>query len=73
MLLAVMVLLYTTELHELAKLPRLVNHFNQHRQEWVSFILLHYDGTESDDPDADTDRQLPFNRTRDRFLTASPM
>ena len=60
MLFAVVVLLYTTELHELAKLPVLLHHYQQHQQELVSFIQLHYNETTPNDPDADTDQQLPF-------------
>lgn len=54
-----------TELHQLFKLPFLVTHYQDHRQEDPSltlaeFLRVHYFGQHPADNDDPEDRQLPF-------------
>jgi hypothetical protein len=54
-----------TELHQLFKLPVLVQHFKEHQQEdkdisLVKFIIMHYFSGSPRDKDYDRDMQLPF-------------
>lgn len=55
-----------TELHELFKLPQLVEHFIEHKSEdkkttFLDFLVLHY----SDSNHSDEDTQLPFKSHHD--------
>lgn len=58
-------LLSTTELHQLVKLPVLIEHFIEHRQEnknitlW-GFLYMHYAQSDDKDGDYDKDMKLPF-------------
>jgi len=55
----------TTELHQLLKLPFLVEHFVEHKEQnnqmtlW-QFLCLHYAQDDQKDGDYDKDRKLPF-------------
>jgi hypothetical protein len=54
----------TTELHELIKLPLLIEHFAEHRQNqhitlW-QFLYIHYAMGDVKDADYDKDMKLPF-------------
>ncbi|ULQ57051.1 hypothetical protein KJS94_02420 [Flavihumibacter rivuli] len=54
-----------TELHQLVKLPVLVEHFREHRKadpgiSLVDFLVLHYKAQQNPDSDYQKDRQLPF-------------
>ena len=54
-----------TELHQLLKLPVLLHHFAEHKQEdknisLFSFIIMHYFKGNPVDKDYDKDMQLPF-------------
>ncbi len=54
-----------TEIHQLLKLPGLISHFREHREEdpsmnLISFLKLHYSGTHPQDRDEDKDSELPF-------------
>jgi hypothetical protein len=57
-----------TELHQLLKLPVLVQHFIEHRAEnnnisVTDFIILHYFSGNPKDKDYERDMQLPFKTT----------
>ncbi len=57
-----------TELHQLLKLPVLVQHFHEHQQEdknvsLLRFIIIHYFSGSPKDKDYDRDMQLPFKTT----------
>jgi hypothetical protein len=61
-------LLSQTELHQLLKLPVLVQHFIEHRAEnkdisVTGFIILHYFSGNTKDKDYERDMQLPFKTT----------
>jgi hypothetical protein len=54
-----------TELHQLLKLPVLVQHFGEHKKEdknitLLRFIVMHYLNGTPRDKDYDRDMQLPF-------------
>lgn len=54
-----------TELHQLLKLPVLLQHFQEHKKEekdisLFRFIVLHYFSGSKKDKDYDRDMQLPF-------------
>jgi len=55
----------TTELHELIKLPLLIEHFAEHREQnkhitsW-RFLYIHYAMEDVKDADYDKDMKLPF-------------
>lgn len=54
-----------TELHELFRIPLLLEHFREHRQEDPSltlfeFLVIHYSGNHPADNDDGDDEQLPF-------------
>jgi hypothetical protein len=65
----------TTELYQLAKLPLLVEHFNEHRQEnsnmtlWA-FLCMHYDYAAKKDEDYAKDMTLPF-KANDSMIHAT--
>ena len=58
-------LISTTELHQLAKIPLLIEHFEEHQQQnnqltFFDFLNLHYSGEEKIDADHEKDMKLPF-------------
>jgi len=58
-------LLSTTQLHELLKLPVLVEHFIEHKQQdpkmnFLEFLCMHYAHGNVRDADYDKDMRLPF-------------
>ena len=58
-------LLSSTELHEIVRLPLLLEHFVEHKQKngdvsFVVFIALHYFAGDSKDGDYQRHQQLPF-------------
>lgn len=62
-----------TELHQLLKLPVLVQHFKEHRQEdkdisLLRFIVVHYFSGNPKDKDYERDMQLPFKTTECSLL-----
>ena len=67
-------LLSTTELYQLVKIPCLVQHFIEHREQdrnislW-RFLCMHYAGDDIKDADYDRDMKLPF-KTHDGCTTA---
>ena len=66
----------TTEMHELLKMPLLIDHFIEHRSEsaglsFWDFISLHYGQGEVRPPDYDKDMKLPFKSTPEITCTAS--
>src|SRR5690606_6010804 len=56
---AIVYMLATTPLVEVLKLPILVDHYLEHEEGFVEFMVHHYGGHEMDD-DWDKDMQLPF-------------
>lgn len=59
-----------TELHELFKLPNLVEHFKEHQSEdktttLIDFLAKHYTATDDGDNDTSKDMQLPFKSNHD--------
>jgi hypothetical protein len=63
-------LVSVTELHELFKLPQLVEHFIEHKSEdsntgLVDFLVMHYANDDDGDSDKSKDIQLPFKSHHD--------
>lgn len=59
-----------TELHELFKLPNLVEHFIEHQSEdktttLINFLVMHYTTSDDGDGDKAKDMQLPFKSNHD--------
>lgn len=59
-----------TELHELFKLPNLVEHFIEHQSEdktttLINFLVMHYTSVDDGDGDKTKDMQLPFKSNHD--------
>ena len=57
--------LNNTPLHQLCKIPVLIQHYQEHRQldenvDLLDFLSMHYWGNDLNDNDEDRDRQLPF-------------
>ncbi len=66
-------LISTTELHQLAKLPLLIEHFAEHKQQnnqlsFLEFLNIHYSGETKTDADHEKDMQLPF-KSHDGCIT----
>lgn len=66
-----------TELHQLLKLPVLVQHFQEHKKEdknisLVKFIIIHYFSNSPRDKDYDRDMQLPFKMADCTTLISVP-
>ena len=64
-LLALLLLNSTTELHELCRLPALLQHYQEHKKKdsrlsFPDFLALHYTGSHPDDNDEEEDNELPF-------------
>ncbi len=58
-------LISTTELHQLSKLPLLIEHFGEHKKKnseltFLDFLNIHYSGETKKDADHEKDMQLPF-------------
>jgi len=63
----------TTELHQLLKMPVLIEHFMEHREEnknitLMQFLHIHYGMGDVKDSDYDKDMKLPF-KTHDNCVT----
>ena len=63
-------LVSVTELHELFKLPQLVEHFMEHKSEdsktsLLNFLVMHYTSADDGDGDKSKDMQLPFKSHHD--------
>ncbi len=70
-------LISSTELRELAKLPVLIQHFNEHRQldrqiTFAEYLTDHYNNLPHTDNDEERDNQLPFKRV-DSNVMFSPV
>jgi hypothetical protein len=58
----------STEFHEIMKLPNLVSHYNEHKEEnknltlW-KFLCIHYAHGDVFDDDRDKDMKLPYKST----------
>lgn len=64
-ILAMSFLISSTELHELLRLPFLVQHYSNHHSEnqplsFFDFLKMHYSNNHSDNNDDSEDMQLPF-------------
>jgi hypothetical protein len=64
----------TTELYQLLKIPLLIQHFIEHREEnknitLTQFLYIHYGTGDVKDSDYDKDMKLPF-KTHDNCVTA---
>ena len=69
-LLLAVFLLSTTELKQLAKLPILIDHFQEHKATdqsitFLEFLSIHYTGMAVYDSDYETDMKLPFKSHSD--------
>lgn len=76
-LLAVLFLNSSTELHEFFRLPLLVQHYSKHRSEnhslsFIDFLKLHYSNNHPDDNDDHDDTELPFKSQRN-IIAAEPI
>lgn len=65
----------TTELYQLLKLPFLVEHFIQHKEQnqditLVEFLCLHYAHGDVKDADYEEDMKLPFKSHSNSFTTS---
>jgi len=74
-LLMVFYMLSATAIHEVVKLPILVEHYFDHSQEnqqigFFQYLTLHYGIEDGTDKDAAEDRQLPF-QSSEYFSTIS--
>ncbi|WP_109699449.1 hypothetical protein [Chitinophaga deserti] len=70
-------LISSTELRELAKLPVLIQHFNEHRElnhliTFTEYLTDHYNNLPHTDNDEERDNQLPFKRV-DSNVMFSPV
>jgi len=68
----------STELHQLFRLPMLVQHYHQHRQQDPSlslfgFLKIHYSNDHPGDNDDNDDRQLPFKSDENFNHTDNPV
>ena len=62
---SVLFLTSSTELHELIRLPLLVEHYSRHRLadpglSFLAFMTIHYSEDHPDDKDDNEDNELPF-------------
>ncbi|MEN9523358.1 MAG: hypothetical protein RL065_1735, partial [Bacteroidota bacterium] len=65
-----------TELHQLVKLPLLMEHFVEHKTQnnklsFLQFLTIHYSGSTQKDADYDKDMKLPFKSQDDCINTTS--
>ena len=63
-------LVSVTELHELFKLPQLVEHFMEHKSEdnkttFLDFLVMHYSDSDHANQDGPEDTKLPFKSHHD--------
>jgi hypothetical protein len=68
-------LLSSTELHQLVKLPLLLEHFTEHKSlnnklSFIQFLTIHYSGDTKKDADDEKDMKLPF-KSQDDCINAS--
>lgn len=66
-------LLSSTEVHELLRLPLLVRHYTEHKEQvaditFWEFLVMHY---ETDVPHDDTDTRLPFKACHHSLATTA--
>lgn len=67
-----------TELHQLLKLPMLVQHFVEHSENnpglsILEFLAMHYAAADMHDADYEKDMKLPFKTTCNVFNSLSPV
>ncbi len=63
----VIVLLYTTPLQQLLKVPAMLEHYGEHKRQkesitFLDFIFMHYIGDDGVADDDSKDMQLPFKK-----------
>ncbi|MCD6012790.1 MAG: hypothetical protein K0Q79_2652 [Flavipsychrobacter sp.] len=73
--LILIVLLYTTPLQQFLKVPALIDHYHEHKQQkpditFVDFIFMHYIGDDGVADDDSKDMQLPFKKSDRASLEA---
>lgn len=61
------VILDTTSLYQVMKLPSLIRHFIEHKAldhdiDFIDYMSMHYGGQDIDDNDDEKDMQLPFKK-----------
>lgn len=61
------VLIFSTSVREVLKMPQLISHFLQHHQlnsqiSFIDFLEMHYIGEDLDDNDDEEDMKLPFKK-----------
>jgi hypothetical protein len=66
--LLVIMLFSQTELHQLLRIPRLIDHFAEHKEKspdlsFMHFIKMHYGADSDGDSDGSKDQELPFKST----------
>jgi hypothetical protein len=70
-------LVSATELHELLKLPQLIEHFIEHNTDnkqttFFDFLFTHYSSSNDGDNDIEKDVKLPF-KTNDKCIGSAPI
>ncbi|MBE9460885.1 hypothetical protein IEE83_03225 [Dyadobacter sp. UP-52] len=73
------VILDTTSLYQIMKVPSLIRHFVEHKSlnhniDFIDYLAMHYGGKDIDDDDDEKDMQLPFKKvenTHANFLFIS--
>lgn len=77
--LGILILIGATELHQLLKLPFLIQHYIHHRNEssslsFLDFLKIHYSSTtHPNDNDDNEDHELPFKSTASIFHIDTPV
>ena len=77
-ILLVVFLVASTELNQFLKLPLLVEHYNEHKDndgktDFISFLYIHYSGTHPDNGDSEKDAQLPFKSCQSTLQFSAPI
>lgn len=72
------VILDTTSLYQVLKLPSLVRHYTEHKAlnpsiDFIDYLSMHYWGQDIDDNDDEKDMQLPFKKFEIRHVNFIPL
>jgi hypothetical protein len=75
--LALLIIASTTEIHQLAKVPLLISHYQNHRQtdpslSFFGFLKIHYGDKHPEDNDDQEDNELPFKSSISIFHIDTP-
>nr|WP_068891122.1 hypothetical protein [Pedobacter panaciterrae] len=76
-LITFVLLIFSTELRELIKLPLLFQHYFEHKAinkdiTFAIYLFDHYNSIPHTDDDEDRDNQLPFKSADQKFVLTSP-